>query len=675
MSNKTLKCQLLVCNCENSMKIDEKSLQANLGIEQSPKIHSNLCRSQLADFEREIAKNEGKNLLVACTQEAPLFQELSGDCDVSFVNIREAAGWGKSGGKASAKMAALIAEAAFEPVPTGLLPVTSNGACIVYGAGQQALDVASKLARNLTVSLILTNTNDVIAPATTEFPIYSGAITQISGSMGKFLVSVNQYAAATPSSKDQLVFQDSVSNVELNSDLIFDLSGGEKLIGKSHDRDGYVHVSPQNQVQIAEAIFDISDLVGEFEKPIYVSYDAGICAHSRSNQVGCSNCIDNCPTSAITSMGEGIEVNNNICDGCGHCSSSCPTGAIAYAFPNREDLVKRCQIMISTYLSAGGKNPVLLVHEETHGRQLIAAIARFGDGLAENVLPMSVQSIAHLGHDIFAAFFTSGVQSIVVLAPVKSRDVLDSLKFQIELSNNFMTGLNFDDVARVSLLIEDDPDIVSNELQSIGKVEMPVPKNMVSSKNKRENARLALGNLNDMSGDSISVLELPSNSPYGLIAIDAEKCTLCLACVSSCPAGALGDNEDKPLVSFTENSCVQCGLCRTICPENAISLEPRYNFEKSALSPVVLHEDTPLECSSCGKPFGSKAAIDKVIGILAGKNPMFQTSEQMALLKMCEACRIESMAAAGGDPMTMGRVPRVMTADDVFDEDEEPTRH
>ena len=675
MSKNSLKCQLLVCNCESSMKIDEKSLQDNLGLEQPPKVHSNLCRSQLADFEREIAENEGKSLLVACTQEAPLFQELSGDCDVSFVNIRETAGWGKSGGKASAKMAALIMEAAFEPTPTGLLPIVSNGACIVYGTGQQALDAASKLSRNLTVSLILTNADDVIAPATTEFPIYSGNITQITGSIGEFLVSVDQYAAATPSSKDQLEFQDTVSNVELNSDLIFDLSGGEKLIGKSHDRDGYVHVSPRSPVQIADAIFDTSDLVGEFEKPIYISYDAGICAHSRSNQVGCSNCIDNCPTSAITSMGEGIEVNNAICDGCGHCSSSCPTGAIAYAFPSRKDLVKRCQIMISTYLSAGGKNPILLVHEETHGGQLIAAIARFGDGLAENVLPLSVQSIAHLGHDAFAAFFTSGVQSVVVLAPLKSRNILDSLKFQIDLSNSFMTGFEFDDIARVSLLIEDDPDIVSNELQAIGNAEMPAPKNMVSSKNKRENARLALGNLNDMAGSSLSVLELPANSPYGLITIDTEKCTLCLACVSSCPAGALGDNEDKPLVSFTENSCVQCGLCRTICPESAISLEPRYNFEKSALSQVVLHEDTPLECSSCGKPFGSKAAIDKVISILAGKNPMFQTSEQMALLNMCEACRIESMASAGGDPMTMGRVPKVMTADDVFEEDEEPTRH
>lgn len=675
MNEKTFKCQLLVCNCENSMKIDEKSLKANLGLEQLPKVYSNLCRSQLGDFENQIASNQGKKLLVACTQEAPLFQELGNDCNVSFVNIREQAGWSKTGAKPSAKMAALIAEAEFEAKPTGLVPVTSNGACIIYGAGQQALDVAQKLSRNLTVSLVLSNSDDVVPPATTEFPVHSGAIDQVSGSIGNFLVSMDQYAAVDPSSKDHLVFQQTASNVELNTDLIFDLSGGEKLIGKSHNRDGYVHVSPRNPVQIAEAIFEICDLVGEFEKPIYISYDAKICAHSRSNQVGCNNCIDNCPTSAITSLGEGIEVNHNICDGCGHCSSSCPTGAIAYAFPSREDLVKRCQILVSTYLSAGGENPVLLMHEEEHGEQLIAAIARFGDGLAENILPLKVQSVAHLGHDIFAAFFTSGVQSVAVLAPFKSRDILDSLKFQIELSNKFMTGFGFDNIARVNLLIEDDPDIVSAALQSIGKAEMPAPKNMVSSKNKRENARLALSNLNSMSENSLTMMELPANSPYGLIAIDAEKCTLCLACVSSCPAGALGDNEDRPLVSFTENSCVQCGLCRTICPEGAISLQPRYNFEKSALSAVVLHEDTPLECSSCGKPFGSKAAIDKVVSILGGKNPMFQTSEQMALLKMCEACRIETMASAGGDPMTMGRVPKVMTADDVFDEDEEPTKH
>ena len=60
----------------------------------------------------------------------------------------------------------------------------------------------------------------------------------------------------------------------------------------SEGRDGYVRADPAYPAPVTEAMFKITDLVGEFEKPIYVSYDADICAHSRSGKIGCRNCID-----------------------------------------------------------------------------------------------------------------------------------------------------------------------------------------------------------------------------------------------------------------------------------------------------------------------------------------------------------------------------------------------
>ncbi|VAV99642.1 Iron-sulfur cluster-binding protein, partial [hydrothermal vent metagenome] len=422
-------------------------------------------------------------------------------------------------------------------------------------------------------------------------------------------------------------------------------------------------MDPANTVAIAEAMFDIIDLVGEFEKPIFVSYDKSICAHSRSGQTGCNNCIDNCPTSAITSDGDHILVNNEICDGCGHCSASCPTGAIAYAMPQRSDLIGRSQVLLSTYLGAGGKNAVLLVHESSHGGDLISAIARFGDGLAENILPFSVHSTTHIGHDALAAFFTSGAQSVILLVSQKNRNELDALNIQIDLTNTFLDGMGFDENMRVSLLVEDDPDIVAENLSAIPAIKTPAIKNFTASKNKRETARLAIGNLNAMAPQKLELLALPTGSPYGAISINTDTCTLCLACVSACPASALGDHEERPQVSFTEHACVQCGLCKTTCPENAISLTSQFNFDKSALSPVVLNSEEPLECTRCGKPFGSKSAIDKVIGILAGKNPMFQTSKQLDLLKMCDDCRVISMSETEKDPMTFGTVPQTLTAE------------
>jgi len=671
------KCQILACNCENTFSIDAKKLARDLDLPDTPEIHHNLCRAQLAVFEKTVADNNGQKVIVTCTQEAPLFQELSDEAiDVSFVNIRENAGWSGSGKKSAAKIAALIAEAEFEVQPTGLLPVTSQGTCIVYGPGQAAMDVAGKLAGHLSVSLLLSDADDVFPPGATQFPVHQGTVSRAGGSIGKFSLTVDNYAPASPSSRKQLEFLAASNGQVLETDLIFDLSGGESLLGAGHGRDGYMHVDPVSPVAVAEAMFEIIDLVGEFEKPIFVSYDKSICAHSRSGQTGCNNCIDNCPTSAITSDGDHIVVDNEICDGCGHCSSSCPTGAISYAFPSRADLIGRAQILQSTYLAAGGKNPVLFVHESNHGGELIAAMARFGDGLAANVLPLSVHSITQIGHDALTAFFTAGAQSVVLLAAQKNRDQLAALEFQIELTNTFLNAMGFDENMRVTLLVQDDPDGVAEHLSAIPAIKTPAVQNFTASKNKRETARLAIGNLNAMAPQKLEMLDLPVGSPYGAISINTETCTLCLACIGSCPASALGDHEDRPLVSFTEHACVQCGLCRSTCPENAISLTPQFNFDKSALSPVVLNTDEPLECTRCGKPFGSKSAIDKVKGILAGKNPMFQTSEQLALLKMCDDCRVMAMSETEKDPMAFGTVPKTLTADDFLPEDDdEPTRH
>ncbi len=655
------------------MKLDAKKLGSDLDLPEDLKIYSSLCRSQLGVFEECIAGNDDARIMLCCMQEAPLFLELAAEAggrDISFVNIRETAGWSKSGAKAQAKIAALVTAAAFTPEPTGLVSLSSGGSCVVYGSGQQALDAASRLSEQLNVSLILVNGEDVVAPAVTRFPICSGKIVKAAGALGMFRLRVDGYAFAAPSSREQLVFQAARDGVEIEADLVFDISGLDPLFAARHARDGYVRVEPQDKLRIAGAMFDLTQLVGEFEKPVYVSYDSSICAHSRSGQRGCNICIDACPSSAISPAGEGIAVRPAVCDGCGLCSSGCPSGAVSYVYPDRADLVECCRVMVSTYLGAGGANAVLLIHEEGHGDNIISAMARYGAGLGENILPMSVHSAAHIGHEAMCAFFTCGVQSVVILAPLQREDDLGVLRSQIELANVFLQNMGFDAAMRVSVVVQDDPDQLQAALTAIAKISHPMPKRFIASRDKREVAQLALASLNAAAPHKQEIMQLPAGAPYGMIAIDEGKCTLCLACVSACPANALADNENKPQVSFTERACVQCGLCKSVCPEKAVSLVPRYNFGNSAISRVILHEEEPMQCSSCGKPFGSRSAIEKVIGILEGKNPMFQSAGQLAMLRMCEDCRVVAMVRSGNQPMAVGQVPDILTAADVLPEDE-----
>ena len=69
-----------------------------------------------------------------------------------------------------------------------------------------------------------------------------------------------------------------------------------------------------------------------------------------------------------------------------------------------------------------------------------------------------------------------------------------------------------------------------------------------------------------------TTIPLPAGAPFGTLDVDATRCTMCLACVGSCPEAALLDHAESPQLRFIETNCVQCGICANTCPEQAITL-------------------------------------------------------------------------------------------------------
>ena len=148
--------------------------------------------------------------------------------------------------------------------------------------------------------------------------------------------------------------------------------------------------------------------------------------------------------------------------------------------------------------------------------------------------------------------------------------------------------------------------------------------------------------------------------------IDGEACTLCLACVSLCPVGALGDSPDKPQVRFQETACLQCGICASACPETAISLVPQMNLSNEALTYRVLNEEDPFECIECGKPFGVKSTIERIVSKLEGNHWMYTSSDNSKLIQMCDDCRVNAQYHQENSPFAMGERPAVRTTDDYL---------
>ena len=83
---------LLICSCEKSMPLDEQAI--GRGCPGRITQANQLCGLDLERYKEALA--DGGAITVACTQEAPLFREIaenSPQAQLTFVNIRETAGW------------------------------------------------------------------------------------------------------------------------------------------------------------------------------------------------------------------------------------------------------------------------------------------------------------------------------------------------------------------------------------------------------------------------------------------------------------------------------------------------------------------------------------------------------------------------------------------------------
>jgi ferredoxin len=632
------------------------------------------CRAELNKFRKAAADAEA--IVVACTQEAPLFREVAseieGSAPLSFVNIRETGGWSEDAAKAGPKMAALIAAGA-EPAPDiPFVPMTSEGITLIYGRNEQAIEAANLLKDQLDVTVLIRPDAKLAPSRVTEFPVVKGVVRAAKGYLGAFEITVDDYAAPNPSSRAEFEFGHGRNGATSRCDIFIDLSGDPSLFPAGDLRDGYLRADPGDPATVLRAVLKARDLTGTFDKPRYITFSEELCAHSRSRIVGCRRCLDLCPTGAIAPAGDHVAIDAHICAGCGQCAAACPTGAASYALPPSDTLLRKLRVLLGTYREAGGKQGVVMFHDAEHGLALIEALARHGNGLPANVLPVEVNEITQVGLEAVAAAHAYGASAVRLLTRAKARHDIAGLKKTIELAQPILTELGFAG-ARVEAIETDDPDGLDEALRGIGSLDATLkPATFVPTGNKREVMRLALRELHAAAPSPIDIVPLPKGAPFGTIEVRVEGCTLCLSCVSACPTGALSDDPERPVLRFAEDACVQCGLCKATCPEKVISLKSQIDFRAATALARVIKQEDPAECIRCGKPFGVKSSVERVVAKLEGKHWMYKDSKKrLDVIRMCEDCRVVVMAEEQFDPFGAPKRPPVRTTEDYLREREQ----
>lgn len=642
--------RLLLCDCLGSQNVDATRIGDVTSLDPS-KVYTNLCGTQAETATKAI---EAGDVIVACTQERAFFEMLAEELGVDsppFVDIRDRAGWSDDSKTAGPKQAALAAEATLTLPAAKVIDVVSEGTCLIIGAGEAVFAAAAQLCDTLAVTVLQTDTSDV--PLDRRFDVVRGTVRNLNGALGQFSVRINGFSQLLPGGRGAFAFSDPKDGALSECDVVIDLTGAPALVPAPHKREGYLRADPRQPVAVAATLAEAAQMVGAFEKPLYIALEPALCAHSRAEQTGCSKCLNICPTGAITSDGDHVAIDPMICAGCGACAALCPSGAIAYDAPPVSAVFRRLDTLSSTYRKAGGKAPRLLVHDADHGSEMISLAARFGRGLPANVIPFSMDSLAAFGHAEMMAALSCGFASVdVLLAPRSERETPQN---EAALANALSAG------GRVQVLDVIDPDALSDHLYGAALAD-PVATPSLPIGTRRQVARVSA---KAMVPDA-EILPLPENAPYGAVLVDTDACTLCLSCVSLCPSGALGDNPDLPQLLFQEDACLQCGICANICPETAITLEPRMNLTDAAFSQVVLNEEEPFACIDCGALFGVKSTIEKITEKLAGKHSMFATSDAAKMIQMCDNCRIQAQYHSQNNPFALGapRIPR--TTDDYL---------
>jgi ferredoxin len=677
---------LRVCSCNKTVAIDGRALAAALKAGEPIQVHSELCRKDAAAFQSALGDAE---VIVACTQEAPLFGEIADAAGarphLRFINLREQAGWSSEGAQSLPKIAALVAAAALpEPEPVPAVSFKSGGQLLVIGPAAAALDWAERLSAALEVNVLITDARAAELPLERKYPVWSGRVNGLKGWLGAFEVEwtqenpidletctrCNACIRACPEQAIDYSYQIDMAKCKAHRacvqacgpigaidferasaprkeifDLVLDLSR-EPLLRMPQLPQGYAApgADPLEQALAAQAL---AALIGEFEKPRFFHYEARLCAHSRSGRKGCDLCLDVCSSAAISPDGDKVKVEPHLCAGCGGCATVCPSGAMSYAYPRVPELGARVKAMLATYREAGGKDACLLFHDATEGRKAVMQLGRRGKGLPARVIPVECFHTASIGMDLMLGALAWGASQVCVLTTARTADTYAAaLDKQMEFTQAIVNGFGYEGehFARVS------SDALEEQIWGLRPARVPAqPATFNLSAEKRTSLDFAFDQLAKHAPRKVEEIALPAGAPFGALVVDKQACTLCKACIGACPEGALLDAPDVPRLRFIERNCVQCGLCADTCPEDAIRLVPRLLLGAQAKGPATLNEAEPFNCVRCGKPFATKAMIDVMLGKVGG-HAMFASGGALRRLQMCADCRVVDMMSSKDEP-------------------------
>jgi len=311
---------------------------------------------------------------------------------------------------------------------------------------------------------------------------------------------------------------------------------------------------------------------------------------------GCSKCVDACPsTGALKIENKSVTVSNEYCIRCGLCAGVCPVAAIQIPELSEDAYAGLLNAIKSS--SAPTKSLVVTCDERT-------------------LTPrpwVDIEEVPGIG--------VMGVRQIARAATSIDVLIVHCADGQCAAKENVRQALNL-----ISSLSDKDGPTLAYMEGKVGSTRLDA---IIKSAHPRDKASSTIESPWKNYVKSVNALSRGRSQATGLgltNMIVSESCTLCNACVESCPHQALAIQHEN--LNFTSEECTGCGLCAEICPEHSITLS-KMNGPITLTSRTV-YRDEMIKCARCNHPYVSVKMFKKVSAMLPGNEEV---------IKLCPKCR------------------------------------